>query len=71
MKANKVPMFRQRNSQRLHWIPMDPVERERVYRRSGEKAIQDYFRARGSLPYVTDADNKRRREERSGSAGSA
>jgi Iodothyronine deiodinase len=62
MKTSKVPIIRQGISQRLHWIPMDPVERERIYRRSGEKAIQDYFQARGSLPYATDAEKERRRE---------
>ena len=60
MKEKKVPIIRQGISQRLHWIAMDPVERERIYRRSGEKAIQDYFRARGSLPYATDAERDRR-----------
>ena len=62
MKTNKVSIIRQGISQRLHWIPMDPVERERIYRRSGEKAIQDYFHARGSLPYATDAEKNRPRE---------
>ena len=66
MKASHVPILRQGISQRLHWIPMDPVERERIYRRAGEKAIQDYFHARGSLPYATDADKERRRAERGG-----
>jgi hypothetical protein len=56
MKAQMVPIIRQGVSQRLHWIPMDPAQRERVYRRSGEKAIQDYFNAKGILPYATDAD---------------
>jgi hypothetical protein len=56
MKANKVPIVRQGISQRLHWIPMEPAHRERIYRRSGEKAIRDYQRARGSLPYATDAE---------------
>jgi hypothetical protein len=55
MKARKVPIIRQGVSERLHWIPMDPVQRENVYRRSGNKAIQDYFKAKGSLPYATDA----------------
>ena len=49
-------IIRQGVSQRLHWIPMDPAQRERVYRRSGEKAIQDYFKAKGVLPYATDAE---------------
>lgn len=66
MKANKVPILRQGISQRLHWIAMDPDERERIYRRSGEKAIQDYFYARGSLPYATDAEKDRSREGRGG-----
>jgi len=55
MKAKKMPIIRRGVSERLHWIPMDPDQRERVYRRSGEKAIQDYYKARGSLPYATDA----------------
>jgi hypothetical protein len=60
MKANNVPIIRQGISQRLHWIPMDPVQREHVYRRSGEKAIRDYLTARGSLPYATDAEKAKR-----------
>ena len=40
----------------LHGILMDPALRERVYRRSCEKAIQDYFDARGHVPYATDAE---------------
>jgi hypothetical protein len=32
---------------------MDPAQRERVYRRSGEKAIQDYYKTKGNLPYAT------------------
>lgn len=56
MKARQVPIIRQGMSERLHWIPMDPVLRERVYRRSGEKAIQDYLNAKGHLPYATDAE---------------
>ena len=59
MKAKQVPIIRQGVSERLHWIPMDPVQRESVYRRSGEKAIQDYFKAKGSLPYATDAQKGR------------
>ena len=55
MKARNVPIIRQGASERLHWIPMDRVQREKIYRRSGEKAIQDYFKAKGSLPYATDA----------------
>lgn len=56
MKARKVPIIRKGISERLHWIPMDPQHRERIYRRSGEKAIRDYFNARGHLPYATDAE---------------
>ena len=56
LKMKKVPIIRQGVSQRLHWIPMDPAQRERVYRRSGKKAIQDYFSAKGVLPYATDAE---------------
>jgi len=56
MKARKVPIIRKGVSERLHWIPMDPHHRERIYRRSGEKAIRDYFNARGHLPYATDAE---------------
>jgi Iodothyronine deiodinase len=55
MRAKGVPIIRQGISQRLHWIAMDPVQREQVYRRSGEKAIRDYAKARASLPYATDA----------------
>jgi len=29
------------------------------YRRSGEKAIQDYLNAKGNLPYATDAERKK------------
>jgi Iodothyronine deiodinase len=58
MKAQGVPIIRQGVSERLHWIAMDPVQRESVYRRSGPKAIQDYFNAKGSLPYATDAQKR-------------
>ena len=56
MQARQVPIIRKGVSERLHWIPMDPAHRERIYRRSGEKAIRDYFNARGHLPYATDAE---------------
>lgn len=56
MRAQKLPIIRQGISERLHWIPMDPALRERVYRCSGERAIQDFFNARGYLPYATDAE---------------
>ena len=56
MKARQVPIVRQGISERLHWIPMEPALRERVYRRSGEKAIQDYLNAKGHLPYATDEE---------------
>ena len=56
MKGRQVPIIRKGISERLHWIPMDPKHRERIYRRSGEKAIRDYFNARGHLPYATDAE---------------
>lgn len=56
MKARRVPIIRQGVSERLHWIPMDPQHRERIYRRSGEKAIKDYLDAKGHLPYATDAE---------------
>jgi hypothetical protein len=56
MQARQVPIIRKGVSERLHWIPMDPKHRERIYRRSGEKAIKDYFNARGHLPYATDAE---------------
>lgn len=56
MRAQRVPIVRQGISERLHWIPMEPALRERVYRRSGEKAIKDFFNARGYLPYATDAE---------------
>lgn len=55
MKARQVPIIRKGVSERLHWIPMEPAHRERIYRRSGEKAIRDYLNARGHLPYATDA----------------
>lgn len=55
MKAQRIPIIRKGISKRLHWIPMDPALRERVYRRSGEKAIRDFLNARGYLPYATDA----------------
>jgi hypothetical protein len=56
MKAREVPIIRKGVSERLHWIPMDPKHRERIYRRSGEKAIRDYLNVRGHLPYATDAE---------------
>ena len=56
MKARSVPIIRKGVSERLHWIPMDPEHRERIYRRSGEKAIKDYLNAKGHLPYTTDAE---------------
>lgn len=56
MKSQGVPIIRQGVSERLHWIPMEPSLRERVYRRSGEKAIKDYRNAKGHLPYATDAE---------------
>lgn len=55
LKAQNVPILRQGVSQRLHWIPMEPAHRERIYRRSGEKAIRDYQNARGVSPYASDA----------------
>lgn len=59
MKARQAPIIRQGVSERLHWIPMDPTLRERVYRRSGEKAIKDYLNVKGHLPYATDAEKTR------------
>jgi len=59
MRAQRVPIVRQGVSERLHWIPMEPALRERVYRRSGEKAIRDYLNAKGHLPYATDAEKVR------------
>ncbi len=56
MRARQVPIIRLGVSERLHWIPMDPVHRERIYRRSGEKAIKDYLNAKGHLPFATDAE---------------
>ena len=56
MKARGVPIIRSSRSERMHWIPMEPQLRERVYRRSGEKAIQDYARVNGHLPYASDAE---------------
>ena len=60
MRSQNLPIIRQAVSQRLHWIPMDSAERERIYRRSGQKAIQDYQNARGSSPYATDAQKAKR-----------
>ena len=59
MRARGVPIIRKGRSERLHWIPMDPSVRERVYRRSGEKAVQDYLNTMGHLPYATDAEKAR------------
>ncbi|TAJ96210.1 hypothetical protein EPO44_13450 [bacterium] len=59
MRVQQVPIIRQGVSERLHWIPMEPALRERVYRRSGEKAIRDYLNAKGHLPYATDAEKAR------------
>lgn len=59
MKARKVPIIRTGISERLHWIPMEPAHRERIYRRSGEKAIRDFANARGYLPFATDAEKAR------------
>ncbi len=59
MRERKVPIIRQGVSERLHWIPMDAKHRERIYRRSGEKAIRDYFNAKGQFPYATDAEKAR------------
>jgi hypothetical protein len=59
MKVRQVPIIRKGVSERLHWIPMDPKHRERIYRRSGEKAIEDYFNARGHLPFATDAEREK------------
>ena len=59
MRARQVPIIRQGVSERLHWIPMDPALRGRVYRRSGKKAIKDYLNAKGHLPYATDAEKTR------------
>ena len=58
LKKHGAPIIRKGISQRMHWIPMDPQLRERVYRRSGEKAIRDYFKAFGFLPYATDAEKE-------------
>ncbi len=59
MKVQQVPIIRKGVSERIHWIPMDPALRERVYRRSGEKAIKDYLSVKGHLPYATDAEKAR------------
>lgn len=56
MESRNVPILRKGRSERMHWIPMDPVLRERVYRRSGEKAIQDYSKVMGYLPFATDVE---------------
>lgn len=59
MKKQGIPIIRKGISERVHWIPMDPILRERVYRRSGEKAIRDYFKVFGFLPYATDAEKRK------------
>lgn len=59
MKEKNTPIIRKGRSERLHWIPMDPAQRERIYRRSGEKAIIDYQTAMGALPYASDAEKAR------------
>jgi hypothetical protein len=59
MRTRQIPIIRHGISERLHWIPMDPTMRERIYRRSGEKAIQDYLNAKGHLPYATDLERKK------------
>lgn len=59
MKAQQVPIIRKGVSERVHWIPMEPALRERVYRRSGEKAIRDYQNAMGHLPYAFDREKAR------------
>lgn len=59
MKEQNVPIIRKGVSERLHWIPMDPAHRERIYRRSGEKAIRDYHNVKGHLPYATDAEKNK------------
>ncbi len=56
MRVQKVPILRRGYSERLHWIDMDPALRERVYKRSGENAIQDFIQAKGYLPQATDAE---------------
>lgn len=56
MRVRGVPIIRSSRSERLHWIPMDPQLRERVYRRSGDKAIRDYAQVNGHLPYATDVE---------------
>lgn len=60
MKARQVPVIRKGVSERVHWIPMDSAHRERIYRRSGEKAIKDYVNAKGRLPYAADAEKSDR-----------
>ena len=54
-----IPIIRKGISERMHWIPMDPALRERVYRRPGEKAIQDYYRVFGFLPHATDTEKQK------------
>lgn len=56
LKAREAPIIRKGISERLHWIPMDAGHRERIYRRSGEKAIRDFFNARGYYPYAADKE---------------
>ncbi len=56
MRARSMPIVRKAFSERVHWIDMDPTVRERVYKRSGEKAIKDFVAARGYLPHATDAE---------------
>jgi len=59
MKERGAPIIRKGVSERLHWIPMEPAERERIYRRSGAKAIKDYLNAKGHLPYASDREIKK------------
>lgn len=59
MRARTVPIVRKAISERVHWIDMDPTVRERVYERSGEKAIEDFVAARGYLPHATDAERRK------------
>lgn len=62
MRAQNVPIIRQGYSERLHWIDMDPALRERVYKRSGNKAIEDFVRAKGYQPHATDAERAKAKE---------
>ena len=62
LKARNYPIIRRGVSERAHWIAMDPAKRESVYRRSGKKAIDDYYNAKGRAPSASDTESRKRQE---------